>query len=160
MSEWISKWRGGKTSDQRPMAWIWIKGLALTSSDPQFTIYKMGIIKSFGTRCYDGEIKLEGTHIKHPAPRRCSMPIPFTLLVFCSLGSYGLTKCLLMVPSEPACQCRRFKRRGFDPWVGKIPWRKVRQPTSVFLPGGSQGQKSLAGYRPWGPKESDTTVVT
>ena len=110
----------------------------------------MGIIKSFGTRCYDGEIKLEGTHIKHPAPRRCSMPIPFTLLVFCSLGAYGLTKCLLMVPSEPACQCRRFKRRGFDPWVGKILWRKVRQPTSVFLPGGSQGQRSLGGYSPQG----------
>ena len=30
---------------------------------------------------------------------------------------------------EPACQCRRLKRPGFDPWVGKIPWRKVRQPT-------------------------------
>ena len=38
---------------------------------------------------------------------------------------------------EPACQCRRFKRWGFDPWVGKIPWRTWRrtwQPTPVFLP--------------------------
>ena len=40
--------------------------------------------------------------------------------------------------------------------VGKIPWRRVRQPTPVFLPGESHGQRSLAGYGPWGCKESDT----
>ena len=31
----------------------------------------------------------------------------------------------------------------FDPWVGKIPWRRKRQPTPVFLPGKSHGQRSL-----------------
>ena len=36
---------------------------------------------------------------------------------------------------EPACQCRRFKRLELDTWVGKIPWRRVWQPTPVFLPG-------------------------
>ena len=36
--------------------------------------------------------------------------------------------------TEPACQCRRCKRHGFDPWVGKIPWRRARQPTLVLLP--------------------------
>ena len=36
----------------------------------------------------------------------------------------------------------------FDPWVGKIPWRTAWQPTSVFLPGVSHGQRSLAGYSP------------
>ena len=49
---------------------------------------------------------------------------------------------------EPACQCRRRKRRGFDPWVGKIPWRRAR-PTLLFLPGESHGQRSLVGYGPW-----------
>ena len=39
-------------------------------------------------------------------------------------------------------------RLGFDPWVGKIPWRKAWQFTAVFLPGESYGQRSLAGYRP------------
>ena len=58
---------------------------------------------------------------------------------------------------EPACQCRRFKRHGFDPWVGMIPWRRAWQPTSAFLPGKFHGQGSLAGYSPWGCKESDTT---
>ena len=58
---------------------------------------------------------------------------------------------------ELASQCRQHKRRGFNPWVGKIPWRRAQQPTSVFLPGESQGQRSLAGYSPWGHKKSDTT---
>ena len=51
---------------------------------------------------------------------------------------------------EPACQCRRHERCGFDPWVRKIPWNRKWQPTPVFLPGGSHGQRSLAGYNPIG----------
>ena len=46
---------------------------------------------------------------------------------------------------------------GFDPWVGKFPWRRKRQPPPVFLPGESNGQRSLVGYCPQGRKESDTT---
>ena len=61
---------------------------------------------------------------------------------------------------EPACQCRRRERRGFDPWVGKIPWRREWQPTPVFLPGESHGQRRLAGYSPWGLKGLDLTEVT
>ena len=34
-----------------------------------------------------------------------------------------------------ACQCRRGRRRGFNLWVGKIPWRNKWQPTPVVLPG-------------------------
>ena len=60
---------------------------------------------------------------------------------------------------EPTCQCRRHKRLRSDPWVGKIPWRGKRQPTPVFLPGESHGQRSLTGYSPW-RWESDTTEVT
>ena len=44
--------------------------------------------------------------------------------------------------------CRRRKRSGFDPWVGKMPWRKACQPTPVFLPGESHGERSLADYSP------------
>ena len=53
--------------------------------------------------------------------------------------------------------CLQYKRPGFDPWIGKIPWRRERLPTPVFLPGEFHGQRSLAGYSPWGGKESDTT---
>ena len=58
---------------------------------------------------------------------------------------------------EPACQCRRQKRCGFDPWLRKIPWRRKWQPIPVFLPGESHGQRSLVDYSPWGWKESDLT---
>ena len=43
----------------------------------------------------------------------------------------------------------------WETWVGKIPWRRAWQPTAVFLPGESHGQRSLVGYSPWGCKESD-----
>ena len=45
----------------------------------------------------------------------------------------------------------------FDSWVGKIPWRRAWQPTAVFLPGESHGQRSLESYSPWGRQELDTT---
>ena len=70
--------------------------------------------------------------------------------------------CVLGFPAgtsgkEPACQCRRLKRCGFDPWLGKIPWSGKWQPTLVSLPRESHGQRSLPGYSPWGHKESDAT---
>ena len=53
----------------------------------------------------------------------------------------------------------------FDPWVGKIPWRRQWQPTPVFLPGKFHGWRSLVGYGPWGHKtvrhhSSDWTTTT
>ena len=57
-----------------------------------------------------------------------------------------------MVKNPPA-----MRGPGFDPWVGKIPWRRAWQPTPVFLPGESHGQRSLVGYSPWGHTESDMT---
>ena len=51
-------------------------------------------------------------------------------------------------------QCRR---AGFNTWFGKIPWRREQLPTPIFLPGECHGQRSLAGYSPWGSKEVDMT---
>ena len=62
-------------------------------------------------------------------------------------GSDGKSVCL---------QCRRL---GFNPWVRKLPWRRKWQSTLVFMPGGSNGQRSLAGYSPWGLK-SRTWLAT
>jgi len=58
---------------------------------------------------------------------------------------------------ESVCQCRRCKRHWFDPWVGKMPWRRKWQPTPVLLPRKLHGQRSLAGYSSCGHKESDMT---
>ena len=56
---------------------------------------------------------------------------------------------------EPACQCRRHKRSRFNPWVRMISWRRVWQPTPVFVPGECHGPRSLPSYGPQGHKESD-----
>ena len=61
---------------------------------------------------------------------------------------------------ESACQCRRCKRHRFDSWVGKIPQRRKWQPTPIFLPENSHGQRSLAGFSPWSLRELDTTEQT
>ena len=60
---------------------------------------------------------------------------------------------------ESACPCRRHKRCRFDHRVRKIPWRRVWQPTPVFLPGKLHGQSHLAGYSQW-VTELGTTEVT
>ena len=49
---------------------------------------------------------------------------------------------------ELSCQCRRYKRWGFSPWIGKLLWRRKWQPTLVFLPEKSHEQRSLASYGP------------
>ena len=50
---------------------------------------------------------------------------------------------------EPACQCRRCRRRRFDPWVEKIPWRRKWQPTPVSLPGEFHGQRRAVLTKSW-----------
>ena len=61
---------------------------------------------------------------------------------------------------EPACQFRRCKRHGLNSCIGKIRWRRKWQPTPVFLPRESYGQRSLAGYSPQGCTKSDKTEAT
>ena len=51
----------------------------------------------------------------------------------------------------------QYRRPRFEPWVGKISWRRKWPPTPVFLSREFHGQRSLAGYSPWGLKELDAT---
>ena len=88
--------------------------------------------------------------------------IPFMLLftILCALvldSDYQRAPLMVQMVKESACQCRRLKRRGFNPCVEKILWRRKWQPTPVFLPRECHGQKSLAGYSPWSHKELATT---
>ena len=64
----------------------------------------------------------------------------------------GASQVVLEIKNLLARQCRRHKRGGFDPWAGKTPWRRKRQPTPVLLSGQFHGQRSLVGYSPWGHK--------
>ena len=66
----------------------------------------------------------------------------------------GAPQAALVVKNLPA-DVGDITRGGFDPWVGKIPWRRKWQPAPVFLPRESHGQRSLVGYSPGGHRESD-----
>ena len=78
------------------------------------------------------------------------------ILVHCgqSILFWGFVECVEGLPLWFSWWriCLQYRRPGFNPWVGKIPWRRERLPTPVFWPGEFQGLHSL-----WGHKESDTT---
>ena len=78
--------------------------------------------------------------------------------LLCKLNEYIYEKGLprWLSGKESACQCRRCKRRGFEPWARKTPWSRKWKPTLILLLGKSHGQTSLAGYSPWS-HESDMT---
>ena len=59
---------------------------------------------------------------------------------------------MALVGKESACHCRRCKRHGFGPWVGKIPLSRKLHPIPVSFPGKSHGQRSLVGYCLWSCK--------
>ena len=65
--------------------------------------------------------------------------------------------CLCVCVTQTVTVCLQCGRAGFDPWFGKVPWRRAWQPTPIFLPGEFHGQRSLAGYSPWDCRESDMT---
>ena len=75
----------------------------------------------------------------------------FSFLFFLTVGT--------SLVSQMVRVCLQYWRPRFNPWVGKIPWRRKWQPTPV-LPGKSHGRRSLAGYNLWGWKESDMTEAT
>ena len=62
-----------------------------------------------------------------------------------------------LLVKNPSARTGDLKRDRFSPLVGKSPWRKAPQPTPVFFPGESHGQKSLPGYSPRSCKELDST---
>ena len=72
-------------------------------------------------------------------------------------GPWWASQVTQLSGKESAYQCRSHRRCGFISWVGKIPWRSKWQPIPVFLPGKFYGQRSLAGYSPWGLKSQTLT---
>ena len=120
---------------------------ALHSADESFIILGRREMADFTFFCPDMILYGERDTSDKPVPTIFSWSVrpmqPQSPLDFPS-GSDGKGICL---------QCGR---PGFDIWVGKIPWRRKWQPTPVFLPGESHGQRSLVDYSPRGHKESDT----
>ena len=162
--DWVSRGGGlAKNKDQEGLPWLlyWEnlrdvptwgmvaqpqpgQLLACVASSRLFSlsvpIFKMGVIHvSLSYGC------MESFRIRtHTGLSKPSRPIKV------SLHFQGLPWWL--DSTESACQC---KRHGFSLWVRKIPWRRKWQPTPVFLPGKSHGQRSLAASSLWGCKEQD-----
>ena len=65
----------------------------------------------------------------------------------------------MLVVKNPPANAGDMRGAGSIPGSGRSPWRRAWQPTPVFFPGESHGQRSLVGYSPWGHKESNTTEV-
>ena len=76
--------------------------------------------------------------------------------VTCSLSFFSKWAFLV----DQTITCLQWRRHGFDPWAGKMPWRRNWLPTPVFLPGEFHEQRRLVGYSPWGRKELDMTDAT
>ena len=64
---------------------------------------------------------------------------------------------VVLVVKNPPANAGDVRDQDSFPASGRSPWRRVWLPTPVFFPGESHGQRSLVGYSPWSPKESDTT---
>ena len=84
----------------------------------------------------------------------CSIRCLHLILHICSQWGAFLSFPVWAAREGENQQCRSPR---FDPWVGKIIWRKEWQPIPVFLPGEFHGQRSLMGHSPWGRKELNTT---
>ena len=68
---------------------------------------------------------------------------PHLVLRIFDFPDWSFLGCSSGKKKKPACQYRRRKRRRFNPWIRKIPWRWAWHPTPVFLPGESHGQRTL-----------------
>ena len=75
-------------------------------------------------------------------------------------STYQLRILWVLRSKEPSCNAGDAGNLGSIPGSGRSPGGGHGKPTPAFLPGESQGQRSLAGYSPWGHKESDTTEAT
>ena len=95
-----------------------------------------------------GDLPNPGTEPRSPTLRTDSLPSDAPGgLIYSFRGScrkWGASHMSQWVKNPPAKQ-----ETVFDPWVGKIPWRRKWQPTPICLPGKSHGQGSLVGYSPW-----------
>ena len=95
-----------------------------------------------------------------PKKYRPSGPIPRLQLPFLTLSSQcSLTEPCILHAMHPVCVTLHLKKKKKSRRKGNSSWKRKWQPSPVFLPGKSHGQRSLVGCSPWGGKESEMTDV-
>ena len=132
-------------------------------SPPGSSVHRNSLDKNTGVGCHSllqGIFPTQGSnpgllHYRQILYQRDHKGSPYSTIymyIYISSGFPGSIS-----DKKPSCQYSRLKRRGFDLWIGKIPWNRKWQPALVFLPGKFHGQRSLAGYSPCGHKELEMT---
>ena len=96
-------------------------------------------------------------HIHFILPSVSKVVVEMNIFLFNKLFFFPIWAYPASLVAQSVKNLRAVQETGFDPWGGKIPWRRKWQPTPVSLPGKSHGQRSLVGCSPWGFKESGTT---
>ena len=124
---------------------IRIPTAAMVSSSGSKSLNPLRISRRLPTKCF---------FLCKPIEKR----IELKKIIWCRAFHSGLPR--WCSGKESACQCRRLKRHGLDPQAEKISWRRAWLPAPVFLSGKSYGQRSLAGYSPWGHKKVRHDWVT
>ena len=130
-------------------AWVWkMKGKVLSCvwllATPWTAAHQAPLSMGFSRQEYWSGAPLPSPTTKPRCQQICSHGLQSILGLLWGFPGSAVVK------NQP-CQCRSCRRQGFDPWVGKNP---------VFLPGEFHGQRSLAGYTPWGHKQLDVTKTT
>ena len=127
----------------------------------RITLTVVAVIKSTAETSTDSDVRKSetlptaGRNINWSSHYGKCVQVPQKTKNSCYMRQHSHSWAYICRMQESACQCGRRKRLGFDPWVGKFPWSRKSQPAPVFLPGKFHGQRSLAGYSPWGLKELD-----
>ena len=118
------------------------------------SVYKSGTVDN--THDFEGLTQIH-LFLEAVGTRRCNVSV--LGIVTLSLLTHPTSDTSFGFPGssdskESSCNAGEL---GSIPGLGRRKWRRKWQPTPVFLPGESHGQRSLAGYSPWDCKESDTT---
>ena len=132
---WTEEPGGLQSTGSKGVRHDWAHRHSLTQKSPRVKFYMPFTLKSTKLKCAFSGIS-SGMRLNH------------------------WTSQMVLVVKNPPANAGYIKRYGFNPWVGKNPWRTAWKPTPVFLPGESHGQWSLASYSSQGLKESDTTEAT
>ena len=133
--------------------WAAVHGVAKSRtwlSDFTFTFHSHALEKEMATHSSILAWRIPGTQEPSGLPSMGSHRVRHD---WSDLAAVAAASCAN--DKESAFQCKRDKRCSFDPWVGRIPWKRKWQPTLLFLPGKFHGNRSLVGYSPWGQKELD-----
>ena len=145
----------------RDICWVFFQcsGKQMTWDVPSTCVWVCSVVwLSVSTVLFSRPLEHSSSMMEtlHPSNSNCPFPPlpqpPANTILLSAFIIVATFHTLTYGGSDSESICLQCGTPGFSPWVGKIPWRRKWQPTLVFLPGKSQGGRSLVGYSRWVPK--------